>query len=218
MPFVKQSACATDGESRDSCEACICWSVPAHAEGLVLVNVISRFRASNGLEPEVRGSVLSRRHLAEEAPGFHGLDILTDASDASVFLLLTRWADEESFHSWQRGTANRGAADQGLKALIPQGVELDDSFTTHSIGTSLEVSAVAFDLNDAIEGESVSFARWLMESDAVFALLLTADGTIRLRNRGRLSNLSSRFRKKFRRMHLGIFAAFGCGETAGASR
>lgn len=39
------------------------------------------------------------------------------------------------------------------------------------------------DLNRALEGQQSVLSRWLMDSDTVFALLLTPDGTIRARNR-----------------------------------
>lgn len=37
-------------------------------------------------------------------------------------------------------------------------------------------------LGDAVEGQTVQISQWLMESEAIFALLLAPDGTIRTRN------------------------------------
>ena len=71
-----------------------------------MVTVISRFRVRNGMEEEVRQAFLNRPRLVEKAPGFCGLDVLTDTTDPSVFLLLTRWSDEESFRAWHRSASH----------------------------------------------------------------------------------------------------------------
>lgn len=67
-----------------------------------MVEVISRFRVRNGLEAEVRAAFINRPRLVEKADGFRGLEVLTDATDPSIFLLLTRWRDKESFQAWHR--------------------------------------------------------------------------------------------------------------------
>jgi diguanylate cyclase (GGDEF)-like protein len=146
--------------------------------GLAVVTVISRFRVRNGLEKEVRWAFLNRPRLVEKAAGFCGLDVLTDAADPSVFLLLTRWTDKESFRAWHRSEAHHQSHE-----LIPRGLKLDASFTSLTIGNSIEGPAGIQSLSDALEGQTVALSQWLMESDAVFALLLAPDGTIRVRNR-----------------------------------
>jgi len=143
-----------------------------------VITVISRFRVRNGLEAEVRRAFLHRPYLVEKAVGFCGLDVLTDAADPSVFLLLTRWTDQESFRAW-----HRSAAHHQSHALIPRGLKLDASFTSLTIGNSIEDPAGIQSLSAALEGQTVALSRWLKESDAVFALLLAPDGTIRARNR-----------------------------------
>ena len=143
-----------------------------------MVTAISRFRVRNGLEQEVRLAFLNRPRLVETAPGFCGLEVLTDSADPSLFLLLTRWTDEESFRAWHRSDAHRHSHE-----LIPHGLKLDPSFTSLTIGIRIEESGGVQNLSDALEGQTVSLTHWLMESDAVFALLLAPDGTIRTRNR-----------------------------------
>ena len=64
-----------------------------------MITVISRFRVRNGLEEEVRRAFVDRPGLVEKAAGFCGLNVLTDATDPAVFLLLTRWRDTESFQA-----------------------------------------------------------------------------------------------------------------------
>lgn len=143
-----------------------------------MVTVISRFRVRNGLEEEVRLAFLNRPRLVEKAAGFCGLSVLTDAADPSVFLLLTRWTDVESFRAWHHS----GAHDQSHE-LIPHGLKLDPSFTSLTVGNNIEDSLGIHNLSDALESQPVALSNWLMESDAVFALLLAPDGTIRVRNR-----------------------------------
>jgi diguanylate cyclase (GGDEF)-like protein len=140
--------------------------------------VISRFRVRNGLEEEVRQAFLNRPHLVEKAAGFCGLSVLTDEADPSVFLLLTRWTDAESFRAWHHSEAHHDSHE-----LIPRGLKLDASYTTLTIGNNILDPSGIKDFTDALEGQSVALSRWLTESDAVFALLLSSDGSILARNR-----------------------------------
>ena len=130
------------------------------------------------MEEEVRIAFLNRPRLVGTAPGFRGLDVLTDAADPSVFLLITRWTDEESFRTWHHSEAHRQS-----HALMPQGLKLDSSFTSLTIGNSIEDSEGIQNLSDAVEGQTVAISQWLSESDGVFALLVGPAGAIRERNR-----------------------------------
>lgn len=143
-----------------------------------MVTAISRFRVRNGLEKEVLTALLNRPRLVESVPGFCGMDVLTDAADPALFLILTRWTDEQSFRVWHRSEAHHRSHGQ-----IPQGLKLDASFTSLTVANSIESPDGVHFLNDAIEGQTVALSRWLMESDAIVVLLLAPDGTIRLRNR-----------------------------------
>jgi diguanylate cyclase (GGDEF)-like protein len=143
-----------------------------------MVTVISRFRVRNGFEDQVRAAVLARPRLVENEHGFRGLEVLTDAADGSLFLLITRWTTEAAFRAWHTSEAHHHS-----NGFIPQGLKLDASFTQIVIGNRVEDPQGADNLSDAIEGQTAALSRWLMNSDTVFALLLGADGTIRFRNR-----------------------------------
>ena len=67
-----------------------------------MVTAISRFRVRDGLEGEARKVSLDHARLVENAAGFRGVDILTDATDPLAFLLLTRWTDKHSFQAWKK--------------------------------------------------------------------------------------------------------------------
>ena len=142
-----------------------------------MVTVISRFRVRNQMEEEVRRAFLNRPRLVENAPGFCGLEVLTDAADPTVFLLLTRWTDEPSFRAWHRSEAHHQS-----HGLMPEGLKLDATFTSLTVGNRIEDSAGIQTINDALEGQTVELSRWLDASNEVFALLVGPDGTIRARN------------------------------------
>lgn len=143
-----------------------------------MVTVISRFRVRNGLEGEVRRAFLERPRRVEGERGFCGLEVLTDASDPSVFVLLTRWTSEPAFRAWHHSDAHHRSHE-----MIPQGLKLDASFTQLVVGERIEDAGGARNLDEALEGRSVAVSRWLTESDTVFALVMGSDGVIRFRNR-----------------------------------
>lgn len=142
-----------------------------------MVTVISRFRVRNGLEAEVRGAFLNRPRLVEDNPGFCGLDVLVEAKDPSVFLLIARWRDEESFQIWHSSDAHHQSHQ-----FMPRGLKLDAAFTSLTVGHGLPRPDGAHNLNDALERETVAISEWLMKSGLLIALLLSPDGTIRVRN------------------------------------
>ena len=143
-----------------------------------MVTVISRFRVRNGMEEEVRSAFVNRPRRVESTAGFCGLDVMTDASDPSVFLLLTRWTDEASFRVWHRSDAHHLSHE-----LMPRGLKLDATFTSLTVGNGIGNPEGAHYLNDALEGQTVALSKWLMDSELVLALLIRPDGAIRVRNR-----------------------------------
>ena len=144
-----------------------------------MVTVICRFKLRAGLEEEVRRALLNRPLPVENANGFRGHSVATDAADPSVFLLLTRWADRESFHAWH------GAGEQCPgRAMLPEGLELDAASASLTIGDHIEDGRGIAQFSDAFEGRPSALARWLTDSNSVFAFLLAPDGAILARNRG----------------------------------
>lgn len=89
-----------------------------------MVVVISRFRVRNKMEDAVRIAFDRRPRLVEEAPGFVGIEVFTDAGDGALFYLVTRWTSVEAFRSWhashQYHESHRG---------IPKGLKLDPKAT-----------------------------------------------------------------------------------------
>jgi heme-degrading monooxygenase HmoA len=89
-----------------------------------MILAVSRFRVANGLEQEVRQAFHNRPRLVEDAPGFLGMEVLTDQNDPSVFFLHTRWTDADSFRAWHASDAHHRS-----HAGIPRGLKLDAAFT-----------------------------------------------------------------------------------------
>ncbi|GAA3691317.1 antibiotic biosynthesis monooxygenase [Arthrobacter ginkgonis] len=60
--------------------------------------------------PADSGDELARRFAAragavDNAPGFEGFELLQPTDGRNVWLVLTRWADEESFDAWTKSRA-----------------------------------------------------------------------------------------------------------------
>jgi diguanylate cyclase (GGDEF)-like protein len=130
------------------------------------------------MEAEVRRAFLERPRLVQNADGFFGIEVLTDAKDPSVFYLVTRWRSEAAFRAWHSSEAHHRS-----HSMMPEGLKLDAAFTQLVVGNRIEDPAGFSHLDDALEGRTVALGRWLTASDAVFAFMLGPDGTIRLRNR-----------------------------------
>jgi heme-degrading monooxygenase HmoA len=60
------------------------------------------FRIANGMAEEVRAAFRQRPHLVDRAPGFLGMEVMSPVGDAAEIWLVTRWCDEQSYHSWHR--------------------------------------------------------------------------------------------------------------------
>jgi diguanylate cyclase (GGDEF)-like protein len=144
-----------------------------------MVTVISRFRVRNGLEEEVRRAFRNRPRRVEKTSGFCGFNVLTDASDPAVFLLLTRWIDAESFRAWHSSEEHHRS-----HGMMPRGLKLDATFTSITVGNHFEDPNGIEHFTDAFEGRATALAQWLTHSTSMFAFLLASDGTIRARNHG----------------------------------
>jgi heme-degrading monooxygenase HmoA len=89
-----------------------------------VIVVVSRFRVANGLEETVRQAFIDRPHRVESAPGFLGIEALTDDEDPTIFYLVTRWTDRDAFEQWYGSDEHDRS-----HALIPRGLKLDAGFT-----------------------------------------------------------------------------------------
>jgi heme-degrading monooxygenase HmoA len=124
-----------------------------------MVTVISRFRVLNGMEEAVRRAFACRPHLVDGEPGFCDFNVVTDAADPAIFLLITRWLDEKSFRSWHASDAHHRSHD-----WMPKGIKLDPAFTMLIVGHNIADSS---DSKDAVTHHTDCFPK---PRELVFAL------------------------------------------------
>ena len=79
--------------------------------------------------PADGGDELARRFAAragavDDQAGFEGFELLKPTDDRLTWLVITRWADEESFQSWVSspafGQGHRGEAEPAGKPAAPK--------------------------------------------------------------------------------------------------
>jgi len=88
--------------------------------------VLSRFTIKNDMAGDVRAAFQARPHLADQAPGFLRMEVMSPVEDDAEVWLVTHWTDEASYRSWHHGHAyhesHRGIP-KGLK-LVPKSAEV----------------------------------------------------------------------------------------------
>ncbi len=142
-----------------------------------MVLVISRFKVANGMEQEVRQAFLARPRLVDDAPGFLGMEVFTDAEDSSAFYLVTRWTDSRSFRAWHGSEAHH-QSHRG----IPKGLKLAPGFTQVTHLERLRDPEQTVDLETLAADSVPALARFLADSRSVHLLVAALDGTVRLCN------------------------------------
>ena len=143
-----------------------------------MLTVISRFCVPNGLDEPGGKAFLVWPRPVETVNGLYGIEVLTVDPSRSMFLVITRWKTEAEFRAWHGTEAYHHALES-----IPEGVSLDASFTQIVAGNRTDGAKRFSQLGEALGGQTRAFRRWLEETEAVFALVLGLDGTIRFRNR-----------------------------------
>lgn len=88
--------------------------------------------------PADSGDELARRFAARSGavdgqPGFEGFELLQPTDGRNVWLVLTRWADEESFEAW------KNSASFGRGHGRPEGGEAEGGERQRPVGMSAEL-------------------------------------------------------------------------------
>ena len=86
---------------------------------------VSRFTVANGMAGQVKDALAARPHLVDAAHGFLGMDVISPLDNPDEIWLLTRWADEASYHAWHAGPGRRES-----QRLIPRGLKLNPAATS----------------------------------------------------------------------------------------
>jgi heme-degrading monooxygenase HmoA len=98
--------------------------------------------------PADSGDELARRFAARAGavdgqPGFEGFELLRPTDDRHVWLVLTRWADEDSFQTWVRsrsfadGHRERPADASGMASAPP--ADPSDAGGRRPVGVAAEL-------------------------------------------------------------------------------
>ncbi len=129
----------------------------------------SRFRVANGMEHDVRAAFVARPGFVDDAAGFLGMEVFQASDDATVFHLVTRWADRPSYETWHRSDAHRAS-----HAFMPKGLKLDASYTRVTVMDRIQTGEPPT-LGAAIVDAAPAFGRWFEEAGTSCAALLSAD-------------------------------------------
>ena len=131
-----------------------------------MILVESRFRVANGTHDSVRDAFLQRPGFVDDVSGFLGMDVYQAADDGTVFHLVTRWTDRDSYHAWHGSAGHRDS-----HAYIPRGLKLDASYTRLTVMDRIESPSMASALSDS----SAAVAEWLTTASTTYVITLSED-------------------------------------------
>ena len=125
------------------------------------------------MEADVRLAFLQRPRLVDDEAGFLGIEVFDDTVDRTIFYLVTRWTDVESFRKWHRSEAHRMS-----HSGIPKGLRLDASFTKVLELDRLQPEPTARTLQLIAADYAPLMASFLAMSRQICLLLMDRNGVI----------------------------------------
>jgi len=87
---------------------------------------LSRFTIRNDMARQVRDAFIARPHLVDTAQGFLGMQVMSPVENEAEIWLVTRWTDEQSYHTWHKSHSyhdSHKGIPKGLK-LVPNSTEI----------------------------------------------------------------------------------------------
>lgn len=142
-----------------------------------MVLVISRFKVANGLEQDVAKAFQERPRLVEAVPGFLGMEVYTPPTDPSIFHLVTRWTDRETFHAWHKSPEHRLSHD-----MLPKGLKLDPTVTQILELERLPHREEQGELQDFLGDSVLLLEAFLNQTDTIVYCVISPDGRIQVYN------------------------------------
>jgi signal transduction histidine kinase len=121
---------------------------------------------------------LNRPRLVDSWPGFLGMETFTDTKDATVFYLVTRWTDTQSFREWHASPAHRESHE-----WMPRGLRLDPTFTK-VVELDRLTGAEGPELFETVVDSAALLAQYLDRTRFVCVVRTTLDGTVLYANDG----------------------------------
>jgi len=142
-----------------------------------MVVVTSQFRVANGMADAVQEAFLDRPGLVDTAPGFLGLEVFTDQQDPTLFYLVTRWTDFDTYEAWH-GSADHRASHK----FMPKGLKLDPAWTKLTRMEHLARSGETISQDVAMRNLAPLLAQALPDSHTMYFLETDAQGVIHTAN------------------------------------
>ncbi|MEO6203689.1 MAG: antibiotic biosynthesis monooxygenase [Nitrospirales bacterium] len=142
-----------------------------------MVLVISRFKVANGLEGDVAEAFQKRPRLVDAVPGFLGMEVYTPHSDQSIFHLVTRWTDRETFHAWHKSPDHRLS-----HGMLPTGLKLDPTVTQILELERLPQIGQQSELQDFLRDSILLLEAFLTQTDTIVYCVISPDGRIQVYN------------------------------------
>jgi heme-degrading monooxygenase HmoA len=140
-----------------------------------VILAVSRFRVQSSTEEEVRAAFLRRPREIDAVPGFLGMEPFIDSQDRSLFHLVTRWTDRDSFQNWHSKPNDKA------HALIPEDLEPHASATELTLLDRIEDSRISW-LEESAFNEAPLISRYLETTRYVIYAVASREGTIRFCN------------------------------------
>ncbi len=141
--------------------------------GRRMILAVSRFRVANDMEAQVREAFINRPGFVDSATGFLGMETYTDKTDQTIFYLVTRWSDQDSFHTWHHSKAHHES-----HRFIPKGLKLDGSYTQVIELERIEPPSTQRRFDEVTIDAAPVFARFISQSNALHFIAVANDGTI----------------------------------------
>lgn len=138
-----------------------------------MIVAMSSFRVANGMEAKVAQAFLDRPRLVEGTRGYLGMETFTDTRDQSVFYLITRWTDADSFHTWHRSAAHHHSHE-----FIPSGLKLDPSYTRVVEMERIGGHQAEANLSEIVADQGALLSSFLRDSECVYLIAASLDGLI----------------------------------------
>jgi signal transduction histidine kinase/heme-degrading monooxygenase HmoA len=142
-----------------------------------MILAVSRFRVANGLQQEVQEAFRQRPRLVDSEPGFLGMETFTDASEPTVFYLVTRWTDAAAFQAWHRSDAHHLS-----HRFIPRGLKLDAQWTKLVVLDRIDDRAPDAVFDEAIVDSTRVLSAFFRDTQGAYFVVAAPDGCIRLAN------------------------------------
>jgi hypothetical protein len=125
------------------------------------------------MEIAVKEAFFNRPHYVDSAAGYLGMETFTDSKDHTIFYLVTRWTDADSFHIWHKSKDHRLSHQ-----FIPKGLKLDPEYTRLLVLDRLSNSNRLPDFNETVADSAPVLTRYISNSSTLNYLVASLDGTV----------------------------------------